>query len=457
MKLSEKIRDVPTNFTEKYSNLTLVAFILSTALMMYQHYLGWSWDFNVYSMIGQYLFHDGFYMEWLRPPVASATMGLLQFIVPQKISEYLFILISSWAFLYSSRRLSQSYEFDSETFYILILTPAAIFYSTMAGTEMLSLSFVMLFLADLDKPKTGLWLGLAFLTRYNYGLIIPLTLLQKDILKTVKTGIIAGLTLVPWLTYNFLAVGNPLASFGNFLMLNVFLRNINSPLALENFILVGLPSVLLLTAYLKPEVREKVSLDNINLFMISYTGLIALSYFTADLRSIRYLYPLIIPVAFYGEKVWKEIGTQKALTALLGLNIALGAITVQGLGMTDPGKYDEAEKFVGDCMAESESWVHLNYAGTPTETVSDKNISLRKLEKGYRSVTFKGPRYRNLSAPIIKETARFTIYGYEDRCAEQVKSDSTYIEGFNERTGLNYSFSSYMYNRFIQEKLEAYN
>ncbi|MFB6115579.1 MAG: hypothetical protein ABEK04_04740 [Candidatus Nanohalobium sp.] len=455
MDLKKKAKAQYRNISEELSPLTVSAFILSTGLMLYQHSLGWSWDFGVYSMIGHYIFHDGFYMEWLRPPVASVIMGLMQFIVPRRIAEYLFIVFSSTVFLYSTKRVSEAYEIDFESFYIFMLTPAAILYSTVAGTEMLSLAFAMLFLADLDSPKTGIWLGLAFLTRYNYGLLIPLTFLQKDLAKTVKTGIISGLTLIPWLLYNYVTTGNPLTSFGNFLMLNVFLRHIDTPLGLENFLLISLPSAVILLSYIKPEVREKISLNKINLFMLGFTGLTAFSYFTADLRTLRYLYPLVLPVGFYASKAWEEIGLREILTALLALNIIFGGISIAKHGMADPHRYKKAAGVLDQCMAESEDWTHLNYAGVPTRPVSSKEITMERLKKGYRSVSFKDTGYRNLSAPVIADTETFTIYGYEDRCAEQVKADSTYLDGFNERTDLNYTFSGYIYERVIQDKLKV--
>lgn len=453
--IKEKIKDSGKGFREEYGLVVLTAFVASTALMLYQHSLGWSWDFSTYSMIGSYILHDGFYMEWLRPPIASTIMGLLQFIFSVRASEYVFIALTSGFFLYSSKRLAKNYELNHEAFYILLLTPAALFFSTINGAEMLSLAFVMMFLADFQKPHTGIWLGLTFLTRYNFGLIIPLVLAQKDIKKIVKTGVISGITLVPWLAYNFIQTGNPLTSFGNFLMLNVFLRYANTPLDPQNLLIMTLPTSLLLLAYYRPDLRKRLSLSTKDILMLGFTLLIGLSYLTADYRSLRYLYPMILPAAFYGAEAWEVVGSRNLLRAFLALNLVAGGAWISISELTDPRQYNIAADSMDNCMAESEAWVPMNYAGVSTKPVSDENITFKRLEEGYRSVSFKNPEYRNLSAPVITNNERFTVYGYEEKCAEVVKADDTYLEGFNKRSGLNYTFRDYVYNRFIQEKVKG--
>lgn len=440
---------------ENYSDLVIVFFLASTGLMIYQHTTGWSWDFSTYSIIGSYIFHDGIYMEWLRPPLASTVMGLLQYIVPRKIVEYIFIVLSSSAFLLASREMANSFEIDFKSFYIFLLTPGAIFFATMAGTEMLTMAFAMMFLAEFRKPRAGLWLGLAFLTRYNFGVIIPLVLLQRRPKKIFMTGLISGLTLVPWLLYNFMMTGNPLTSFGNFLMLNVFLRYAATPLDPQNLLIMTMPALAVLTAYLKPEIRKKAETNYQDLLILGFAVLSGLSYLTADYRSLRYLYPMILPVAFYGAKAWKYFDREKLLYLVVAINLVVGAFWIQHVDLAPSEKYMEAAEAVEGCMAESESWVMTNYAGAPTRPVSSTNITFQRLEEGYRSITFKSDEYRNISAPVIHETEHFTVYGYRDLCKEPVKADETYLSGFNQRTGLNYTFRGYIYNRFVKEKLEA--
>ena len=454
-KIIEKTKGYPETVRENYSDLTLIFFLSATGLMLYQHSTGWSWDFNTYSMIGEYIFHGGFYMEWLRPPVASTAMGLLQYVFTRKVSEFVFIGLTSAFFLYSSRRFSESFDLELEKFYVFALTPAVIFFSTMNGTEMLSLAFALLFLADFKSPRSGLWLGLGFLTRYNLGMIIPLVLLQRDIRKIIKTGIISGLTLVPWLLYNYIQTGNPLTSFGNFLMLNVFLRYTSTSLDPHNLLIMTLPTAAILITYLKPEIRKKITPGKEDLLMLSYSGLIVLSYLTADYRSLRYLYPLTLPVAFYVSRAWTHIDREKVFYAIAAANLVIAAGGLTQTGLTPSGKYIDSAEAVNGCMAESESWVMTNYAGAPTRPVSNENITIDRLQDGYRSISFKGPDYRNLSAPVLVENGRFTVYGYSELCKEAEKADRTYLEGFNERNNLNYSFTAYMYERFIDEKLEA--
>jgi len=327
----------------------------------------------------------------------------------------------------------------------------------MAGTEMLSLGFVMLFFSDLKKPKSGLWLGLAFLTRYNWGLLIPLTLIQFDIKKIIKTGVLAGLTLVPWLLYNYFMTGNPIYSFSNFLMLNVILREATSPLALENFMLATLPTVLLLAWYVKSEVREKLGLNRPDIFMAAFTGLTSFFYLTASLRSIRYLHALVLPVAYFAEKVWTEIGFKNLLIAFLSVNLVFGGLWVLQVDLTSPERYEAASSsdYLGGCMTDSKDWPLMNYAGIPTDSASTPNVTEKRLNEGYRALRFKNNDYYEPSAPVLEETEYFRIYGYEDRCKPVEKADMSYLEGLEERTGSKYTLRGHIFQEFLKDKVEA--
>jgi hypothetical protein len=271
----------------------------------------------------------------------------------------------------------------------------------------------------------------------------------------MKTGIISGLTLVPWLLYNEMVTGNFLTSFGNFLMLNVFLRYAQTPLDPQNLLIITLPAFLALGLYIKPEVREKISINTMNLFMMAYSGLILISYLTADYRSLRYLYPMILPVAFFAAKAWKEVETGNVLKFVLALNLVCGGIWMTQTDLTDPEKFQEAAEIAEGCMVETDAWPMANYAGVPAVPDSNPSITENRLRKGYRTVIFGDPLYKNFSGPVIERTEDFTVYGYENRCKEPVKADQTYIQRFNERTGLNYSFRSYVYHRFVKDKLEV--
>ncbi|MFB6115634.1 MAG: hypothetical protein ABEK04_05130, partial [Candidatus Nanohalobium sp.] len=189
-----------------------VYWALITGLLLYQHSMGWNWDFLVYLMNGEYIFHSGNFMEWLRPPVVPFIMGLLQFVFSRTVSGYVFIALTSAAFLYAVHRFTKAYKLDKLVFYVLMLTPAAISFSTREGTEMLGMVFLLLFLADLDEAKSGIWLGLTVLTRYTYGFLLPLVLLQKNPKKITKTFILTGLVGLPLIVYSFFTTGDPFTS-----------------------------------------------------------------------------------------------------------------------------------------------------------------------------------------------------------------------------------------------------
>ncbi|EHK01771.1 hypothetical protein HRED_07107 [Candidatus Haloredivivus sp. G17] len=62
---------------------------------------------------------------------------------------------------------------------MLVMSPYAVFYGALEGTELLFLSFLTLMLAEIHRPRAGAWFGLAFLTRYTGALFVLLILFQK--------------------------------------------------------------------------------------------------------------------------------------------------------------------------------------------------------------------------------------------------------------------------------------
>jgi len=130
------------------NKLTIALFFFATAFFLYQHSLGIAWDFASYSLNAEYIFFGGDYFEWFRAPLASFLIGLFTFfILPLWVAEYLYIIFVSTLFLYSCLRFCKSFKLKPELFYILILNPFTILVGLAVGTELLTLSFLMLFLS----------------------------------------------------------------------------------------------------------------------------------------------------------------------------------------------------------------------------------------------------------------------------------------------------------------------
>ncbi|MFB6116842.1 MAG: hypothetical protein ABEK10_05030 [Candidatus Nanosalina sp.] len=426
-------------------------FMISTFIMVLQHLSGWSWDFLVYSMNGEYMLAGGFFMEWLRPPLASVFLGLPQVFLPRSIAEILFIVAVSSFFLYASRRVAEQYDLNFTYFYLLLMTPVTIYFGTRNGTEMLSLALAMMFFAEIKNERSGAWLGLTFLARYNYGAIIPLTLIQRKPLKILKTLLISAVPVSLWLGYNYLVTGHPLTSFANFLGLNVLRRSASEPLNPVNFLIVGLPSAVLLLLYAKKEFREQVDIkSDAFLFLAGFTVLNSLIYVSGGFKPLRYLYPLVLPIAFYAARAAEELDINHLVDLLSGMGIAAALVLVLINPLAPPGNFEAAAESARGCMTESNVWPMINYAGTQSYPVTYRSTE-EKLSEGYRIIDYRNQVFgENSSLPVIAESELYTVYGYEDRCREPLKADRTWITGLNEKTGKNYTPESFLFHEVAQ-------
>jgi hypothetical protein len=215
--------------------LLYITFFLATLFFLVQHKFYLGWDFAAYSMNAKYLFHGGDYFEVYRAPLISILLGF--FMVFGPIAHYMYILFVSILFFISTIKLADSlYEsyfknkrIDKITIrfflYILLLTPFTLRFGLMEGTELLGLSLLQLFLASfLSNKNYGHYLGLAFLTRYNFLLFSIFLFLNRDYKKILKNILLFAIIVTPWFIFNFFRWGNPLTSLVDSYYLNVFAR-----------------------------------------------------------------------------------------------------------------------------------------------------------------------------------------------------------------------------------------
>ncbi|MEM4605864.1 MAG: hypothetical protein QW103_02435, partial [Candidatus Pacearchaeota archaeon] len=219
----------------KNNKLLFVCFFIVTFFFCWQNYWQRGWDFSVYVSNGKYFFHNGEYFEVYRAPLAPFLLGIFWFF--GEIGNFLYIIFVSSLFLFSSILLSdflfekyfKKQKITKEEvrflFYLLMLTPFTIVYSLIEGTELLSLSFFILFLlAFLSKKMSGHFLALSFLTRYNFMLFIPLLFFLKSIKKILKNIFSFFIVVFPWLLFNYLNYGNWFTSILDSYYLNVYNR-----------------------------------------------------------------------------------------------------------------------------------------------------------------------------------------------------------------------------------------
>ncbi len=407
--------------------------------MIFQQLSGWNWDFNVYSMNGEYIFTEGIFMEWLRPPLAAFLMVLPQLVVSRSVAELLFVVFTSTLFLYSSLKVCRHHDLELFYFYPLLMTPITVFYGTMNGTEMLSLSFGMLFFSEINRKRSGIWLGLSFLARYPYAVIIPLVLAQKNLRKSIKTLLLSAVPVLVWMVYNFIETGYALKSFANYLGLQLIGRSMHDPLNPVNLLLVGLPVTPLLLLYFKQEFRNKIDFQSTEvLFVLGFVGVNLVLYMASNPKPIRYLYPMAFPIAYFSARLLqdednfefldREFSCRRVLRIVSVISLVSAVALTVSNPLAPPENFKQAADSAGDCMVKSQIWPHISYSGTPALPIAQTNAS-KAMQQGYRIVDYRDLEYGgDADLPVVENTSIYTTYGNESLCKDRRHSNKSWIQ-----------------------------
>jgi len=181
---------------------------------------GFSWDFIVYQLQGQWFCGNGIYFEWLRPPLPGAVNCLFG---AGELSTYFSIALASVIYFTSIIFTYLKEKNSSDKFLVAgfsFLFPIILLQSN-AGGDLFALSFLLLAFA-IDSPlKKGFFFGLASLARYNfflYGLILLYKEKPKNLAKLFVPVILLWL---PWLFYNYSETGDPFFSVKESIFLNI--------------------------------------------------------------------------------------------------------------------------------------------------------------------------------------------------------------------------------------------
>jgi len=385
-------------------------FVFVTALMLWQQTQGWAWDFSVYSLNAEYLFHDGVYMEWKRPPLLPTILGVLQYIFSMRAAENVFVLLCSGFSLYSMLKVSESYDLDPLRLYVMVMSPFVVLYSVLQGTELLFLSLMAMFVADLDDGRAGVWLGLAFLTRYTGGLFGVLLLFQKDFRKMLYSGVAGFFTVLPWLVFNYFALGHPFASIADSYALDVVERTLTTPFNLEDpFLITGI-AVPFALYYLWDQYWD---FELVDVMMVLMSALIIFRQLGTHIKVRRYLFDLALPVAFLAVKGLDNLERSKkifyAIFTLYLISTASLFVVERGNGFVNPGDFQDASDEVGNCKTVSNIWPFLSYAGTPSGPLETHFKSEQEfIEEGYKIVKFGNGTYSVKGDGCVKEPYNVT-------------------------------------------------
>ena len=439
----------------------LILFVLSTSFFIYQHSVNLSWDFAAYVSNAEYWLGNSNYYEPYRPPLMPLALGILSFF-GWTAAEYLFILLCSALFLYSSTKLAESLKINPILFYLFSLSPFALFHGLINGTELLSLSLLELFIILLLKNKnySGLFLGLAALTRYNFLIFLPLILLSRDIRGVCKNMLSFILPFIPWGIYNFYAYGNFLASFADIYAIGFkfreYLPNALNWLNFLNVISFLLPLFIIGLFRRKNFTDDKkvTWIMGIILFLTIY------QFYTTPYKVVRYLFPLVLPVAYFSVQGAGLIRKKSKkvfifiLASLIILNVIYLTIASTHTINTSKEEYMDSiailkEKGISECRILSNGWVILNYLGKTSEVYPRKELIQKTIDEGNFIILFRSiedPAWTKNKALIasfskIYESDRFFILGKLENCNQELKVDKLYVEETKEEVELIYNYT----------------
>jgi len=296
----------------KKNKFLFLLFILSTSFFIFQHYKLLTWDFSAYVLNAKYLFYNGSYFELLRPPLVPVILGIFLFL--GKISEYIFIVIVSTLFFYSSVYLSDVLfknasvrkEVSRFFFYLFLLSVYVLSYGLKEGTELISLSFLMFFVAFVLRKKiSGYLLGFGVLCRYNLIMFTPFLFFYKNYKKILINIGLFALVLFPWFLFNYLNYGNFMASIIDSITLNIlnrgYLFEAFTFYPLLEIILWLLPLFLigLVLGVISIVKRNKNKYQNIVFFLLLI--FILYDFITNPQKKVRFLFNFVLPVAYFSS------------------------------------------------------------------------------------------------------------------------------------------------------------
>ena len=423
---------------EKYIYLI---YILVAILFIYQHTLGIGWDFASYTLNAKYFFSSGTYFEWLRPPLAPFLMGMLS-IFTWKLAPYFYIIFLVTLHFYSSLILAKKFNIDPNIYYIISLSPFFLIYSLREGTEILSLSLLQLFLAYLNNKGSGIFLALAFLTRYPNIIFLPLILFKKNIKKILFELILFILILSPWLLYNYALTGNALTSIADAYALNIKFRleYINFNFNILDIILFGNYLLIFTLLYF---LKNSKNLNKKDFIMLIFLALFLISYLRTPIKVFRYLFLILIPLAYFSAKYLEKLKNKfkiALILLLISIIIFIFSFTLNN-DLENFNLEKQAKNNLDNCNLMSNRWVPMNYIGVTSLPAPRKELLQYYINKGNRILIFYKSDEPDYSTDmkflenfnVIKKTDSYILLGDRQKCSKPLeKFELNYLSSLNE-------------------------
>ncbi|NPA38222.1 MAG: hypothetical protein GXN99_00295 [Candidatus Nanohaloarchaeota archaeon] len=340
-----------------------------------------NWDFMAYFMNGKFFFGESTYFEIYRPPFVPLCLGILYLLTHSyMLTAFAFSLIASFTFIYAVNLLVKSYNLDKKTYYWVLFTTPLLWYAGLrVGTELMSVTFILLSLSFLKQKKNflaGLALSLASLSRYELLILLPILLTTKNIKHLFVRMIGFGIPWLIWAAYSFYLWGSMTYSLLNSFALNIYFRDYlwQNPNPLH-FLILG-SSLLGGIYYLYLRIKNKSFKPPFSLkyeLILAYMILALLySYYKTPLKFERYLYSLIAPLSILASISLKKLFLNKSFfTRIMVILLTLFTMTAYIIALTsyleNKTIFERIDFLTSHNIINtsqyyySDLWVHLNF------------------------------------------------------------------------------------------------
>ena len=181
-----------------------------------------------------------------------------------------------------------------------------------------------------------------------------------------------------------------------------------------------------------------------NILILLLCILTLYQFYTTPLKVIRYLFPLILPLAYFSVLGIQSIKnkSQKAFTIALVIILLSYSSIIPSLTITTSKEdYQDAifklnELNLKECRIFSNEWVALNYIGKTTEIFPRKELLEKRINEGNIIILFyktPEPEWAKDKTflkqfPVLHESKEFIILGEKGKCNPEEKVDKNYVE-----------------------------
>jgi uncharacterized protein YuzB (UPF0349 family) len=155
-----------------------------------------------------------YYFESYRAPISYLLFASLSTVFKNPILPY--FIVAYALFLFSILEFSKETKIERSILLLLFINSSVIFFWFMVnGEEILSIIFAIFGTIYLikDRPVSGLFFALSVLGKYPALVLLPMAFMLTTRKKMISGLVLELLVMLPFLAFNYLLYGNPIATF----------------------------------------------------------------------------------------------------------------------------------------------------------------------------------------------------------------------------------------------------